>query len=269
MVYNDYLQFIVVIAGFGTLILSLENIRCIDVVSKNGILSWDILRHQHPTKKTPFFDNLFTQRGLMVVYISQALLAIASLILAILHVYSFFIFIFLLILYAIPVLRSSYGNDGALQMYIVLYFSLVLITVSPSNTFIPELGMIFIGVQGVLSYSISGITKLVSPEWRNGGAMRGIFSTKIYGNKTMFRYLNGYPYFCLIASWFVISFEVLFIFSVLISPTTTLVFLSIGFLFHLFNMIFMGLNNFFFAFLAAYPSIYYISIYYGPIILSF
>ena len=265
--FNEYIQFIVVIAGIGTLIHSLENIRCISIVSEKGILSWDILQHQNPTKNYQLFNILFEPRGLMAVYISQSLLAIASLILAALHIYPTYIFASLLILYAIPALRSSFGIDGAIQMYIIVYFSLVIITVPLPNTVVPELGVIFLGVQAALSYSISGIAKLTSPAWRNGSALRGIFSTQIYGNELIFRFFNSYPRLCCMSSWFVILFECLFVISVLISPTTALVFLGIGVCFHIFNMVFMGLNNFFFAFLATYPAIYYMATYFDFTIL--
>ena len=68
-----------------------------------------------------------------------------------------------------------YGLDGSYHMNIIVIVSLFLYSLFPYESFEAILCIYFIGVQGILSYFIAGLTKIQGKMWRNGEAVIGIF----------------------------------------------------------------------------------------------
>lgn len=155
--------------------------------------------------------------------------------------------------------RHSYGLDGADQMSLLLIVTLFLCFVFVSNPAIQEIGVFFIALQLSLSYTVSGIAKLVSKKWRNGTAVQGILSTYTYGMNFTRNNLTKNKFLCWVICWMTIIIETFFPLVLFLSPEITLIFLAFGFLFHLSIAIVMGLNDFVWGFSAAYPAFYYLS----------
>ena len=84
----------------------------------------------------------------------------------------------------VAMMRTPFGWDGAAQMPTITFSGL---TVASG---LPELKSDmrrFSTFQLCLSYLASGIAKAVTPEWRSGAVLTGIFSTKIYGDERIYR----------------------------------------------------------------------------------
>ena len=95
--------------------------------------------------------------------------------------------------------------------------------------------------------------------WRNGDAVSGIMSAKIYGHRSLGGLLNRHRGLSLLMCWSTIIFEVSF-FVVLFSGSTVLyALLAIGLMFHVANAVFMGLGGFLFAFVATYPAVVFLN----------
>ncbi|MGE0763756.1 MAG: hypothetical protein AB7N80_10805, partial [Bdellovibrionales bacterium] len=113
----------------------------------------------------------------------------------------------------------------------------------------PELqhGCVFyIAVQMALSYVVAGLVKIRNPDWRSGRAL-AVFLQRV--GRTVS------PPVCLILSWSLIAFELLFPLSV-IAPVPVV---ALAIAFHLANTYILNLNRFFFVWLAGYPSVFLVS----------
>ncbi len=118
-----------------------------------------------------------------------------------------------------------------------------------------RIALSYVAAQSVMSYFIAGIVKIKSSEWRNGRALPFflLYANAAHESSTKY-WLAKSPILSLIVSWCVIVFELLFPLS-LLSPTSAIIFVSLGAVFHLGNVYFFGLNRFFFAWLSSYPAI--------------
>lgn len=155
--------------------------------------------------------------------------------------------------------RHSYGLDGADQMSLLLIITLFLCYVFASDPNIQKIGVFFIAFQLSLSYTVAGIAKLFSKQWRSGLAIQGILSTYTYGMRFTREKLTKNKFMCLTLCWLTIIMEIFFPLVIFLDPQITLIFLGFGFLFHLSIAIVMGLNDFVWGFSAAYPAFYYLS----------
>ena len=109
----------------------------------------------------------------------------------------------------------------------------------------------------MLSYLIAGCVKIAGPSWRDGTAIGGIMTTKIYGNSAAAAVLQGRATLGLIACWLVITFEITFVAALFVDRRIMWVMLAAGVLFHAANTALMGLNSFFMPFVASYPAVAY------------
>jgi hypothetical protein len=142
----------------------------------------------------------------------------------------------------------AFGFEGADQMAAIVLFCLLIKNLIPTAEYIAE---IFLIVQLILSYVVSGIAKLASRHWRDGSAIVMILSTNSFGigklnwltqNKSLAKFI------CLSVILFEISWVVL-----PLNSYVAVTFVTLGMLFHLANAYLMGLNLFVWSFAAAYP----------------
>lgn len=155
--------------------------------------------------------------------------------------------------------RNTVGNDGADQMGMIVCVTL-LIAYLANDPFIYKAGLVFMASQSILAYVISGVAKACSAKWRNGIAVFQIMNTRGYGNPRIAASLSKAPRWVnLLACWSIILPESFFFLSVLQPQPYLPIFLTWGLLFHVYNAVVMGLNNFFWAFITTYPAIIYLS----------
>lgn len=119
-------------------------------------------------------------------------------------------------------------------------------------------GILLTGGQLVLSYLAAGISKLAASGWRSGETLTAIMATQAWGDKRVSALLR-FPLLAWGASWAVILAEALFPLALLASAPWLIGAMAALFLFHLATAVFMGLNKFPWAFLAAYPAVFLLS----------
>lgn len=153
-------------------------------------------------------------------------------------------------------MRSWLGSDGADQMGQVVTVGALLVSAGrlAGSGLISLAGVLLVGGQLTLAYFTAGVSKLASPEWRNGQALVGIMGTHSYGHPLGARVMTGTRVVPLVFGWFVILAETAFPLAIL-APRPALVSVLILMLaLHVLNGYLMGLNLFIWAFVAGYPS---------------
>jgi hypothetical protein len=154
--------------------------------------------------------------------------------------------------------RSIYGMDGSDQMTTQIYGALFL-GYAAGTTLGLEVALWYIAAQACLSYFTSGFAKAVSPQWRRGDNVFRIFNTRTYGFEPVARVLHGRPHLVRVLDWSAFTVEMAFPIGLLVGYPAVLVFVAWGIGFHLMNAVIMGLNSFFWAFVATYPAVIYVS----------
>ena len=151
-------------------------------------------------------------------------------------------------------------NGGSDYMTIIILTGLSLVAVF-NNSPAAALGCVYyITFHVCRSYFVSGLVKINSKKWRDGTALNSFITAGVYGPAdSLSTILNCRP-IALVLSWAAIIFEVTFPLA-LFNPTLCLGYLLFGFCFHLSNVYLLGLNRFLFAWVAAYPAIYWCSVY--------
>lgn len=244
----------------GLVISTFEYFYTIEQYSNEGIFSWRIFKltgsiSNYFLKK---LDFIFQKNGLKVILLIR-LISSFFLIVAPITLYTAFFLFAIAVSSMIITFRNIVGNDGSDQMNSIICITL-FITFLSKNLDIAKIGLFFICAQSILSYLVSGIAKSLSHKWRNGMAIYEIMNTKTYGSKKISRYLKGANKLVnLTANWNIILFECFFFLVILLPTPYLFIFIVWGFIFHLYNAIFMGLNGFFWAFLATYPAIIYVA----------
>lgn len=268
---------VLLMVSIGLAVASLEDYVKNDVFKNYGILSWDILKHLNPTTLYNSFWKLigwFQQPGIFKLVFLTRMAVSVGVIIYILFGYQntillFFMLLFLLAAHLLISFRAMYGLDGAHQMSLIILLGATGFLISTPDSFAKSFCILFIGAQIVTSYVVSGIYKWKGKKWREGSAMPGIMSTYIYGHPWLGAFLQNRPALSKIMCWLVILFEISFIFVLFAPPEVVLVFLGCGLIFHLANSFFMGLNGFFFSFVATYPCVIYLNYYLRELVLGF
>lgn len=228
--------------------------------SNNGFFSWKIIRLDINTLTGDsqignILDGLLDARGFVRLVVLK-LACLLVLLIAAPYSYLFTVVSITLVICMLLIqFRSMYGGDGSDQMSLILAVSIFFGLSLVSSPAIQKYCFYFIGFQSCLAYSTSGIAKMLSKKWRSGDAVYEIFNTGSYGNKTIAHLLKNRKFVNLFLCWVVIVMEIIFPIC-LVSPVyVSFAILLWGFIFHLLNVIVMGLNSFFWAFTATYPAL--------------
>jgi hypothetical protein len=153
--------------------------------------------------------------------------------------------------------RYRYGQDGSDQMFLLLTTALTLRWWFTSSPGVDQVCLWFVALQATLAYTVSGLAKVISPTWRSGRAVAGIFNTRQYGHHQIATLLARRPGVSRLVAWGVFGFEVAFPLAFLFGFPTVWVFIAVAFLFHIACAVVMGLDQFVWAFAATYPAILY------------
>jgi len=155
-------------------------------------------------------------------------------------------------------LRSPFGMDGSDQMAVQV-FGALLLGYSGGSTLSLQIAIWYIAVQAALSYFVSGFAKALSPIWRRGdGTVFRIFNTRTYGYEPVARALLQRPRLTRLVDWSAFTIEMLFPLGIVLGFPAVIFFLLWGVTFHAMNALVMGLNSFFWAFVATYPALVYV-----------
>jgi hypothetical protein len=149
-------------------------------------------------------------------------------------------------------------NGGSDAMTVVILLALSVAAAGQGRRSVAIVCLGYVAVQATLSYLIAGIAKLKESQWRNGSALRRLFDSTQYVIPDLVRRCLARPAPCAVACWLVIAFECSFPL-LWLGTQLCLSILVCGALFHLSNAAVLGLNRFFFAWLASYPALLYFS----------
>ncbi|WP_019809774.1 lipase maturation factor family protein [Saccharomonospora halophila] len=156
-------------------------------------------------------------------------------------------------------LRSNYGLDGSDHFAFINFTVALLEKLYPNDERARRAALAFIAAQSCLSYFTSGVVKMTSPVWRNGDAITGVFRTKTYGDRFLYRLTRDNRPLARAMAWSVMVAEALFpLVLVAPRPLARTIMVS-GMAFHVGNARFMGLNRFFWSFVATYPAVAHFS----------
>ena len=156
--------------------------------------------------------------------------------------------------------RNTYSNNGADQLANIILIAVSISTLEGEGSVIKTLSIIFIACQSQLSYLTSGFFKFLEKDWRNGTSLKGIFSTEVFGHPLVKRIMDRRPLSYKIVSTAIIYGELTLGCSMFFPSRITLALLVAGAIFHFLTAVIMGLNGFFWVFVATYPSVYFLSL---------
>ncbi len=151
-----------------------------------------------------------------------------------------------------PLLRA--GLDTADDFLRVLVAALLIHSIAANDRLSDAACVIFIAAITCLAYCTAGLSKAQSRMWWSGRGLQGIIGTQYFG----LRRLRGVNILGVTKSlsWSVMLWEVFFPL-ILIAPLPIVYCgLAMGLLFHLAVAVVMGLDGFFWTFLASYPCVY-------------
>lgn len=150
---------------------------------------------------------------------------------------------------------GGYGRDGSDHALVVEHAMLLASNAAENTPAVRDTAIAYVGLQGVLSYLVSGAVKLISPVWRHGVAFGDTLRTVSYGDEKMFRFLRERPLLRRLGAWTVIAAETMFPL-ILIVPAPLARLGSAAMLgLHAGIARYMGLNRFFWGFAALHPGI--------------
>jgi hypothetical protein len=152
-------------------------------------------------------------------------------------------------------LRVPFGMEGSGQMMTITCAALTLSGLCPNDTLAQKAALWFLALQACLAYVTAGLAKYNVPAWRNGSFLIHILRTRCYGNRSLSKLLSLST--ARVCSWIVIAFECSFPLVLLAGKPWALAFLAAGVAFHAVNAFVLGLNVFFWAFVATYPAIWF------------
>jgi hypothetical protein len=248
------------IIGVGALVSTLELLASHRAYLPQGMFSWNLVRRRRMVS-----SRRWLQRGLAPLFDLPGVLFLLGLRLAaaggiVVGVVAFgtlpAVPVLLLLATTLLVnLRHPYGMDGADQMSSIVVVVLALHVATPKNQFVAQEGLWFLALQLSLSYFTAGVAKVFSPKWRSGTAVIEVLSTVSYGRADLKRLLQAVPVLSQALNYGVVVFECVFPVVLILGGPTTPVFLVGGVLLHAAIAMSMGLNTFFWAFVATYPSV--------------
>jgi len=249
------------LGALSILICALEALFNFRRIRGGELVDWTVTRETSWNYRTKpvsrWLDILLVRPGVVALTALQCAAAASMLLLGPEHKgWAGALDVLLAVLCTLFMVREPFGRDGADQMQIVIFGSLALAHLHPTPL-IQRSAVWFIALQVILSYFTAGLSKAWSPVWRSGKALPAIISTRIYGNAKIAHYLDRRPQVSQFICMGTIAFETLFPFVLLAPPVIIVGMLFIGMSFHLSIARIMGLNTFFWVFLATYPAILY------------
>lgn len=252
------------ILSIGLFVSTMEYFKKVQIFSVTGLSTWNVMQLRWHKNNSSYLEQflslIFNVKGLSFLFGLRLIVLMALFLLPLNAFISWILLGVLLLNLLLSSMITYYGSDGSDQMNLLIIVTLFLCTCPLfASSGLLSKGLWFIGLQSCLSYSVAGIAKLLSTEWRSASAVRDVFSTKTYGSAWATDFLRKYPLLNSFLCWNVMIMETLFPLCLILPWNIAVLFLIWGAIFHLLTTIIMGLNSFLWAFLATYPAIYYIN----------
>lgn len=253
------------IASIGVIIDSLELLKNWVRFRNNNLFSWQKIKQNKRISVGKNFFSRITNKLLdypqvLTLFVARA---IASIFIISCGEFSWITNISIWYIYLSTILlfkTRSLIRPGYSALSQVIFALLSLATLAPSSELIGTVCLWGISIQSVLAYFENGSTKIKLDHWRNGKAISLIFELPPYYNPRLSACLHKHTLIAKAGAWSVVVFECLFPITLISGPTILFTFLTLGIVFHLVNSITLGLNSFFWPFLASYPAIIFCSL---------
>ena len=256
----DFLAVILRITCWPILISTIELVSCPEMIGDATLMSWEVGKLRHPYLALGWsgrFCNAFMQHAafMRLLWLRAVLagLLLFSPAAWLLHPATVGLMTILLFLW---LKRSSYGQDGADQMMMIIWLS-ALVAVALGGEAAATLCVCFIAFQSCMSYTVAGFAKVRASGWRDGQFLPGVLGTTIYGTELVGGFLRRHPRCAFVGSWMVLLFEMSFSLAWILPWPWGIGYLVIGTVFHIANAFLMGLSSFLFTFVAAYPAVWF------------
>lgn len=250
------------IAAVGLLLASAELLARPRTVARDGLLSWEVARlrsvHLAVGRSGALLDVFLSTPGVYALIATRAIAAALVLATPTGSDLSLVGLVGCAVTSLLLMLRTSYGNDGADQMLLLVVVSSTMVSLTGSSDAV-QYALWFIALQCILSYLTSGVAKLSGRSWRDGTGLTGVLTTNTYGKRRLAALLERRRSVAIGLSWTIILTETLFVAVLVVPDRWVLVILIGGLAFHLATAGVMGLNAFVPAFGAAYPAIAFIA----------
>lgn len=145
---------------------------------------------------------------------------------------------------------------GSDSMFFQVQLGLFIAALGFLHPIMPRLGLGWIAAQSVLSYFLAGVGKLRNSAWRDGSALRRLFTSNgPYVLWSGIRGLAGAKFLCALLGWGIVLFELAFPAVLLVPMEGRYVFLGLALVFHVANALVLSLNRFIWAWAATYPAL--------------
>lgn len=243
--------------GLWCLLSTTEWISQLHLFGDRGLLSWRVLSlRSHWLYQSPLLEPVYHHRGVAVMLALRLACAVA----VIWPLQGWFRVAMLAAIVAtgwLFKLRKWLSEDGSDQMGQVVATGTLLTALGLQwqDLLLSLAGTLLIAGQLTISYFLAGAAKLISLEWRSGRALIGIMGTEGFGHDFAARVASSSAWFSIAFCWLLILGETVFPAAVIGPGPVLEVFLAVFALFHVATALFMGLNTYVWAFLAAYPSV--------------
>jgi hypothetical protein len=250
------------IAGVGVAISSLEILVSWRHYASGGLFDGDLLCRTSGLQRHPLARRLlgwlFTLGGINALAVTRLVCGLALTIVTLGAGWRAIAAAVAFVTGGLIVWRNRYGTDGSDQMTAIVLAGVAIGSCFSFDPVTQTAAIAFIAAQACLAYFVAGVAKAHSPFWRSGDVIGPIMQTETWGSRSLAAWLIASRPRAWLASWMVIGAECLFPLVLIAPPWMVAVFIGWGLAFHAFCAIGMGLNTFFWAFVAAYPAIFYI-----------
>lgn len=145
-------------------------------------------------------------------------------------------------------------NGGSDYMTFVLLGGILVGLMNPADERYRVAGLAYIALQTILSYVLAGFAKIRNPAWRSGAALRDFLVSSPYEVPAELRQWAQTTSWLRGLSWVFLLWEISFPLA-LWNMSCAGFYLFTGALFHGLNSYALGLNRFWWMWLAAYPAV--------------
>lgn len=242
--------------AFALTLQTIEFLLIRSTFSNTGIWQSQILKTDieiFPNFIQTLLSNLLAYDKFIYIIWLRLLLSILLFCISSPIIYSLIIFIALLISLR---WRGTF-NGGSDYMTLIVLIAMFIASLS-SNPKFQNASVYYLCFQVASSYFLAGLVKVKNKDWRTGKALKAFLQNTIYRDNKVTSYLIGSNKLLRLFGIITIAWELSFPLA-FVNYNFAIVYLSVGFLFHLANAYLLGLNRFLFIWVATYPAVLYLA----------
>ena len=157
--------------------------------------------------------------------------------------------------------RGTFNGGSDMMIFVVL--TGLFVSLMSSSIQMQKLGLLYIAVHALYSYFKAGFVKVRNEDWRSGKALPVFLQQSLYKDiRQVAGWLATKPKFSKALCWLVIAFELSAVIVPFFHIFTPAYFIT-AVVFHFVIYLSFGLNRFFWAWISAWPALFYSLMFYG------